>query len=271
MKRDRLIHSILCGAGILLIGLAAAGADDTALPAATPSIIVSGSNNVSVGGQDAARKGDTTDAAEAVAEGSSNVFINGKPAVRRGRQDELRRHCRRGRRKRLRQWQADGSQRRPDVRLPRQVAPAPMHVATAFVPCAGPLVSRRAVFRSRRMNWVCRVLFAVALLLASSAALAPAARAVELSEKLQALQKKATALYQSGAYREALQASEETLAADHRRVRSRPRTDEHPGLWRGLRRRGRWRPRRGRAPLLPVDPHPRRDLRKRQRRRSHRA
>ncbi len=62
------------------------------------------------------------------------------------------------------------------------------------------------------MNGVCRVLFAVALLLAFSAALAPAGRAVELSEKLQALQRKATALYESGAYREALQASEETLA-----------------------------------------------------------
>ena len=62
------------------------------------------------------------------------------------------------------------------------------------------------------MNWVFRILFAVALLLASSAALAAAARAVELSERLQALQKKATALYESGAYHEALQASEETLA-----------------------------------------------------------
>ena len=62
------------------------------------------------------------------------------------------------------------------------------------------------------MNEVCRLLFAVAALFASSAALAPATRAVELSEKLQALQRKATALYQSGTYREALQASEETLA-----------------------------------------------------------
>ncbi len=84
MKRDRLFDSILCGAAALLTSLAAAQADDAVLPAATPSVIVSGSNNVSVGGQDAARKGDTTDAAQAVAEGSSNVFINGEPAVRVG-------------------------------------------------------------------------------------------------------------------------------------------------------------------------------------------
>ncbi len=83
MKHDGLFPSILCIAA-LLAGSAAACADDAALPSATPSIIVSGSNNVSVGGQDAARKGDATDAAEAVAEGSSNVFINGKPAVRVG-------------------------------------------------------------------------------------------------------------------------------------------------------------------------------------------
>jgi uncharacterized Zn-binding protein involved in type VI secretion len=83
MKRDRFFHCILCVATILLTSLTAR-ADDAALPAATPSVIVHGSNNVSVGGQDAARKGDTTDAAEAVAEGSSNVFINGKPAVRVG-------------------------------------------------------------------------------------------------------------------------------------------------------------------------------------------
>ena len=84
MKRDELFHSILCGVATLLTSFAAARADDAALLAATPSVIDSGSNNVSVGGQDAARKGDMTDAADAVAEGSSNVFINGKPAVRAG-------------------------------------------------------------------------------------------------------------------------------------------------------------------------------------------
>jgi uncharacterized Zn-binding protein involved in type VI secretion len=86
MIRDGLFHSILYGAATLLTSFAAAGAGDGALPAATPSVIVSGSNNVSVGGQDAARKGDTTDASEAVSEGSSTVFINGKPAVRVGDQ-----------------------------------------------------------------------------------------------------------------------------------------------------------------------------------------
>jgi uncharacterized Zn-binding protein involved in type VI secretion len=83
MKRDGIFHSILCGA-ISLVGTAVALADDAALPSATPSVITSGSNNVSVGGQDAARKGDTTDASQAVSEGSSNVFINGKPAARVG-------------------------------------------------------------------------------------------------------------------------------------------------------------------------------------------
>jgi len=84
MKRDKLFHSILCGVATLLTSFAAAPADDAALPAATPSVIDSGSNNVSVGGQDAARKGDTTDAADAVAEGSSNVFVNGRPMARSG-------------------------------------------------------------------------------------------------------------------------------------------------------------------------------------------
>jgi uncharacterized Zn-binding protein involved in type VI secretion len=83
MKRDGLFHSIVCGA-IFLAGTAVALADDAALPSATPQVISGGSNDVSVGGQDAARKGDMTDASQAVSEGSSNVFINGKPAVRVG-------------------------------------------------------------------------------------------------------------------------------------------------------------------------------------------
>ncbi len=53
-----------------------------------------------------------------------------------------------------------------------------------------------------------KILFAAMLLLAPLAV----ARAAELSEKLQALQKKAQTLYQNGAYREALEASKETLA-----------------------------------------------------------
>ena len=81
MKRDGLCLSILCAA---VLASLAARADDAALPRATPSVIVGGSNDVSVGGQGAARKSDTTDAAQAIVEGSSNVFINGKPAVRVG-------------------------------------------------------------------------------------------------------------------------------------------------------------------------------------------
>lgn len=49
--------------------------------AGAPGVITQGSGNVSVGGQAAARKGDTDDKGSAVVEGSSNVFINGKPAA----------------------------------------------------------------------------------------------------------------------------------------------------------------------------------------------
>jgi uncharacterized Zn-binding protein involved in type VI secretion len=108
------LFAALCG-GALLMGAAQGAAEDAKQPAAaeaqkpaaadpapaaaptspvTPtapaapdaavSVITSGSNNVVVGGQDAARKGDATDAGQAVVEGSSNVFINGKPAVRVG-------------------------------------------------------------------------------------------------------------------------------------------------------------------------------------------
>ena len=60
-----------------------ARAQDKAEPptGGAPGVITQGSGNVSVGGQAAARKGDTTDQADQVVEGSSNVFINGKPAV----------------------------------------------------------------------------------------------------------------------------------------------------------------------------------------------
>jgi len=49
-----------------------------------PGVITQGAGNVSVGGQAAARKGDTDDRGSAVVEGSSNVFINGRPAVTLG-------------------------------------------------------------------------------------------------------------------------------------------------------------------------------------------
>jgi uncharacterized Zn-binding protein involved in type VI secretion len=46
-----------------------------------PGVITQGAAGVSVGGQAAARKGDTDDQGSAIVQGSSNVFINGKPAV----------------------------------------------------------------------------------------------------------------------------------------------------------------------------------------------
>ncbi len=82
---------VLCGAAVMLAGWpaaaedaktpAAAASEPQAAPAAPISVITGGSGNVSVGGQDAARKGDATDTGQAVVEGSSNVFINGRPAV----------------------------------------------------------------------------------------------------------------------------------------------------------------------------------------------
>lgn len=44
-------------------------------------VVTQGSAGVSIGGQPAARKGDTDDRASAIVEGSSNVFINGRPAA----------------------------------------------------------------------------------------------------------------------------------------------------------------------------------------------
>lgn len=46
-----------------------------------PSVITGGSSNTSIGGQPAARSGDTTDGGNALVQGSSNVFINGRPAT----------------------------------------------------------------------------------------------------------------------------------------------------------------------------------------------
>ena len=74
---------ILSTAALLATLPGVARAQNTQPPPATgaPGVITGGSGNVSVGGQAAARKGDTTDGATAIVEGSSNVFINGKPAA----------------------------------------------------------------------------------------------------------------------------------------------------------------------------------------------
>jgi uncharacterized Zn-binding protein involved in type VI secretion len=50
-------------------------------PAGVPGVVTGGSSSTSIGGQAAARKGDTTDAGGAIIEGSKDVFIDGKPAA----------------------------------------------------------------------------------------------------------------------------------------------------------------------------------------------
>jgi uncharacterized Zn-binding protein involved in type VI secretion len=47
----------------------------------TPGAVTGGSDNVSIGGKNAARQGDTVSDGSVVVEGSNNVFINGKPAA----------------------------------------------------------------------------------------------------------------------------------------------------------------------------------------------
>lgn len=73
---------------ILALGASSAMCQDRTPNASSapgaPGVITQGSDNVVVGGQTAAGKGDATDSAGAVVEGSSNVFINGKPAARVG-------------------------------------------------------------------------------------------------------------------------------------------------------------------------------------------
>jgi len=49
-----------------------------------PGVITQGSGTVVIGGQPAARKGDTDDRGSALVEGSPNVTINGRPAVTLG-------------------------------------------------------------------------------------------------------------------------------------------------------------------------------------------
>jgi uncharacterized Zn-binding protein involved in type VI secretion len=80
MKRNRILYTIVA----LFLTAAPAEAENTDLPAGAPAVIVQGSGDVSVGGQNAARKGDATDSAQPLAEGSKDVIINGRPAVTAG-------------------------------------------------------------------------------------------------------------------------------------------------------------------------------------------
>jgi uncharacterized Zn-binding protein involved in type VI secretion len=69
---------------ILAAGPALAGDQSGQAPCPPGSAITSGSSNVTVGGKQAARAGDTTGCGSTVTEGSSNVFINGEPAAVQG-------------------------------------------------------------------------------------------------------------------------------------------------------------------------------------------
>ena len=76
---------LLCvGIGSVAGGLAVAQEQKGDPAAAVPGVITKGSGDVSVGGQPAARRGDTTDGGKSIEGGSSDVFINGKPAVTMG-------------------------------------------------------------------------------------------------------------------------------------------------------------------------------------------
>ncbi|HET7447328.1 MAG TPA: PAAR domain-containing protein [Methyloceanibacter sp.] len=68
---------------IIVAGPALAGDQSGQAPCPAGSAITSGSSNVTVGGKQAARAGDTTGCGSET-EGSSNVFINGKPAAVQG-------------------------------------------------------------------------------------------------------------------------------------------------------------------------------------------
>jgi uncharacterized Zn-binding protein involved in type VI secretion len=83
MKRNSIFDASIWMLALLSIA-APAKADDAAMPAGTPAVILEGSGDVSVGGQAAARKGDATDSAQPLAQGSKDVLINGKPAVTAG-------------------------------------------------------------------------------------------------------------------------------------------------------------------------------------------
>jgi uncharacterized Zn-binding protein involved in type VI secretion len=80
------LHVMMAAAGLtgLAAGLASAQERTDGPPVAAPGVITKGSGDTSIGGQPAARRGDTTDQAGTIEQGSSNVFINGKPAVTAG-------------------------------------------------------------------------------------------------------------------------------------------------------------------------------------------
>ncbi len=79
------MRSAGCWVLALVLVSSAVRAEDAPQPeAASPGVVVEGSENVTIGGQSAARVGDQTSTGAVVVEGSSNVFINGKPAAIQG-------------------------------------------------------------------------------------------------------------------------------------------------------------------------------------------
>ena len=74
-----------CLLASLLLAAVPAAAEDVPQPeAASPGVIVEGSDSVTIGGQSAVRAGDQTTSGNVVVEGSPDVFIDGKPAVVQG-------------------------------------------------------------------------------------------------------------------------------------------------------------------------------------------
>jgi uncharacterized Zn-binding protein involved in type VI secretion len=69
---------------VFAAGVASAQDRTDGPPVAAPGVITKGSGDTSIGGQPAARRGDTTDTAGTIEQGSSNVYINGRPAVTAG-------------------------------------------------------------------------------------------------------------------------------------------------------------------------------------------
>ena len=70
--------------GLVMISVPAMAEDAPPPAAASPGVIVEGSESVTIGGQSAARVGDKTNSGNVVVGGSSDVFINGKPAATQG-------------------------------------------------------------------------------------------------------------------------------------------------------------------------------------------
>ncbi len=84
MPTKHLLAALIAVAVPLAASAAVAQDNRSESASGVPGVITRGSGNVSIGGQAAARKGDTDDRGSALVEGSPNVTINGRPAVTLG-------------------------------------------------------------------------------------------------------------------------------------------------------------------------------------------